>query len=573
MVAFPTITNPLEDLMISADSQEIQINLLNNFDDPFTTGLIATFDLFNPKETFPNDGIAEVVLFDQTGEGAPGTVDNFSNYVEDGDYVNSIIHRSVPNFVVQGGGFTLDEESFTIEPVPTDDPIVNEFSSDRSNVEGTIAMAKLGGDPDSATSQWFFNLGDNSEELDIQNGGFTVFGELISEADAAVVDAIAALPIFDLTQDLGEIFSTVPIDTDDPDNEIIDSVDDFVRYESITISEQEELTFTITNNSNPELVEVSLEGDTLSVNPLVNQAGVSEITVQATNLVGETVEDTLTVEVTPNPSIVELTVTPTDGSEADQTTFTLSAIASQAVIGEQIVSLDLSGDVEEEDFSGTFPDTITIADGETIGKVEVSVNDDDLFEAEETATFSISNPSSGIILGETVESSVTLTDNDSDNDVNPSPAGDRVFRFFNTETGGHFYTTSVAEREFVRNQAPEFQFEGVAFVAAQPEDENATPVFRFFNTVEGEHFYTASVVEQEFVEDQLPDFQFEGVAFFAYEEELAETVPVFRFFDSGEGGHFYTASAAERDFVEANLPSFNFEDTAFFANPISEGFG
>lgn len=60
-------------------------------------------------------------------------------------------------------------------------------------------MAKQGGDPDSATSQWFFNLGDNSANLDNQNGGFTVFGKVADDAGLAVMDAIAALDIVDVT--------------------------------------------------------------------------------------------------------------------------------------------------------------------------------------------------------------------------------------------------------------------------------------------------------------------------------------------------------------------------------------
>ncbi len=64
-----------------------------------------------------------------------------------------------------------------LNPITSYGPIQNEFSSDRSNVSGTIAMAKVGNDPNSATSQWFVNLGDNSANLDNQNGGFTVFGK------------------------------------------------------------------------------------------------------------------------------------------------------------------------------------------------------------------------------------------------------------------------------------------------------------------------------------------------------------------------------------------------------------
>ena len=581
MVAFPTLTSPIDDLTIAANEQT-QINLFDNFDDPFTTGLVATFDLFNPKETFPNDGIAQVLLFDQDGQGAPGTVANFNNYVEDGDYVNSIIHRSIPGFVVQGGGFVIDE-SLAINAVPTDDPIANEFSTERSNVEGTIAMAKLADDPDSATSQWFFNLSDNSTNinpetgedigLDVQNGGFTVFGELLSATDAQVVDAIAEIPFFDLSQQLGGAFTSTPIDIEDP-NSPIDGVEDFVRYESITVSQQDELTFTITNNSNPDLVEATINDDgQLTLSSPDGEAGEADITVQATNLVGETVEDTFRVAVSAAETQVELAIAPTEGSEAEGTIFTLTVTASEAVTDEQTVDLTLSGSADADDFIEEIPDTIAIADGETIGSVEITVNDDDLVEGEETATFTISNPTDGIVLGETVEAQAAIADNDQDQnpDQGLTPAGDRVFRFFNTETGGHLYTADVAEREFITNQLPQFELEGVGFLAAPAGDPNATDVFRFFNTEEGQHFYTASEEEKDFVENNLPNFVFEGVAFSAYEEELPETTPVFRFFNAEGGGHFYTASSTERELLEENAPEFVFEGVGFFANDLGEG--
>ena len=296
MVAIPILTSSIPDLDIAVNSEDTKLNLFNYFDDPFTSGLVARFDLFNPNNTFPNEGVSEVLLFDQADEGAPLTVENFQNYVEDGDYVNSIVNRLVPDFVVQGGGFSI-EEFPNIESVPTDDPVQNEFSADRSNVENTIAMAKLGGDPDSATSQWFFNLADNSENLDNQNGGFTVFGELLSETDTETVDAIAQLPTFNLSQQLGSAFSSIPFDVEDANNPSIESVEDFVRYESITISQQPELTFTVANNSNPELVEATIEGEELSLDYLENQTGEAEIAIQATNLVGETVEETFSVTV------------------------------------------------------------------------------------------------------------------------------------------------------------------------------------------------------------------------------------------------------------------------------------
>jgi len=88
------------------------------------------------------------------------------------------------------------------DSVPALPPIQNEFGI--SNTRGTLAFAKLGGDPDSATNQWFFNTADNSGNLDVQNGGFTVFGTVISGLD--VVDEIQALQTFFLgTGPFGEV--------------------------------------------------------------------------------------------------------------------------------------------------------------------------------------------------------------------------------------------------------------------------------------------------------------------------------------------------------------------------------
>ncbi len=135
-------------------------------------------------------GVIEIALFDTA---APLTVANFLNYVNSGAYNNSFIHRSVPGFIIQGGGYTWNSALNTANPIPANPPIANEFSYSRSNLRGTIAMAKLGSDPNSAASQWFINLADNSASLDNVNGGYTVFGQ-VSASSMAVIDAIAALP-------------------------------------------------------------------------------------------------------------------------------------------------------------------------------------------------------------------------------------------------------------------------------------------------------------------------------------------------------------------------------------------
>jgi len=136
-----------------------------------------------------------------TDEATPETVANFLNYVNNSDYTNSIVHRSVPGFVVQGGGFIYDSVTPIID-LETNDPVVNEAQF--SNVRGTIAMAKIDGNPDSATSQWFINVADNSAGLDTANGGFTVFGQVVGDG-MEVIDAIEALPTFFFPSPFGEI--------------------------------------------------------------------------------------------------------------------------------------------------------------------------------------------------------------------------------------------------------------------------------------------------------------------------------------------------------------------------------
>ena len=133
-------------------------------------------------------------------EQAPQTTANFLNYVDDGDFDNSFFHRSVPGFIVQSGAFTFANGVPTA--VPVDAPVANEFGL--SNTRGTVAMAKLDGDPDSATSGWFVNLGDNSANLDNQNGGFTVFGQVVGSG-MEVVDQIAALQIFNAGVPFGDL--------------------------------------------------------------------------------------------------------------------------------------------------------------------------------------------------------------------------------------------------------------------------------------------------------------------------------------------------------------------------------
>jgi peptidyl-prolyl cis-trans isomerase A (cyclophilin A) len=142
-------------------------------------------------------------------EDAPQTVANFLKYVNDGDYDGVVLHRSVPGFVVQTGGYRFDNQQGFV-PIPKDANVVNEFK--RSNKRGTVAMAKLGNDPNSATNEWFVNLADNTtgeENLDVQNGGFTVFGEVVIGME--VVDNISRLPRRNIGSIFGSPFEQTPM--------------------------------------------------------------------------------------------------------------------------------------------------------------------------------------------------------------------------------------------------------------------------------------------------------------------------------------------------------------------------
>ncbi len=131
-----------------------------------------------------NYGNIEVELFE---EKAPLSCENFRQYAKDGFFANTIFHRVIPNFMIQGGGM---DENMVQEP--TRDSIKNEADNGETNCRGTLAMARTA-EIDSATAQFFINLSDN---VFLNHGdrdfGYAVFGKVVEGMD--VVDAIGAVP-------------------------------------------------------------------------------------------------------------------------------------------------------------------------------------------------------------------------------------------------------------------------------------------------------------------------------------------------------------------------------------------
>lgn len=185
-------------------------------------------------------GDFQINLFDDT---TPQTVNNFLQYVNSGAYGNNVVHRSVPGFVIQMGGFSYNNV-FPLDTVANGAPVNNEPVL--SNRRGTIAMAKLGGNPNSATSQFFVNLDNNTTILDAQNGGFSVFGQVLGNG-MEVVDRIAALQRFNF----GGAFAELPLrdyTATDANNNVLPNDDNLVIITDVVVIDATRIT---NSNLNP----------------------------------------------------------------------------------------------------------------------------------------------------------------------------------------------------------------------------------------------------------------------------------------------------------------------------------
>ena len=294
----PTVTNPVADFTVYAATPARSIDLATVFGDPDASSAVRMTTVL---------GTFDIALF---GQQKPITVANFLNYVDQGRYfltdptngqlASSFIHRSVPGFVIQGGGYlgTVDPQSPNIAQ-PTEvllfPPIQNEPGI--SNTRGTIAMAKVDGDANSATSQWFINLV-NNPGLDNpgNNGGYTVFGRVVSNG-MTVVDAIAAVPRYNFSG-AGPDFASIPLrnyTAADYNSGKAVTVANFVSIPGI--ARISPLSFSaVSDNAN---VSVTVSGTKLLVGG--NQVGTANITVTATDFDGAMVSDTFTVNVLAPP--------------------------------------------------------------------------------------------------------------------------------------------------------------------------------------------------------------------------------------------------------------------------------
>ena len=204
-----TVYHPLPDLFVGPNMPTVEVDL-TRFLDPFVTGnentIVTLTTNLDADLTTPGLQASAPIVIELFDREAPLSVQNFLSYLTNDfpkpEYYGTFFHRAIPGFVLQGGGFNANSQETHID---TPFMVHNEFSPTRSNVLGTVAMAKTGLGPNTATTEWFFNLGNNSSNLDAQNGGFTVFGRVVSGLEVA--QAAVNLP----TIDRGGALTNLPV--------------------------------------------------------------------------------------------------------------------------------------------------------------------------------------------------------------------------------------------------------------------------------------------------------------------------------------------------------------------------
>ncbi len=266
---------------LPANGTMVAINLRDYFGLPGVTGPLVQFDT-----TF---GRFNVELLSSA---APVSVTNFQSYVNSGVYTNSIVHRSVPGFVIQGGGF---QAVTSLDAIPTNAPIVLEYNL--PNVRGTLSMARTA-ELNSATSQWFINTVDNTTNLGPANGGgYAVFARVLGTG-MTVVDVIAALPRYSLGS--GTPFTELPLH-DVQNNQLnLENLVVVNQVQAIGVYPDVEghaavLAFALANSA-PAVVTASVSGSELRLTP-GSLPGVASITVTVTDTNGNTATGIVSVTV------------------------------------------------------------------------------------------------------------------------------------------------------------------------------------------------------------------------------------------------------------------------------------
>ena len=266
------------------------VSLTDKFSDP---------DSESAVRIVTNLGTMDFILYNTA---TPQTVTNFLSYVNAAvnNYNGAVFHRAIPGFVVQGGGFKVQSAPNNFSAIPTAASPINEPGI--SNLRGTVAMAKIGSNPNSATNQFFVNLGNNSSNLDRDsgspnaNGGFTAFAR-VAGSGMTVADAMAGLPTVNSSVNVnGTPNSSL---TDWPLTSASASMDTTKVVSISSAAPVAVLSYAVTGNTNSAVASAVISGTNVQINAL--SGGQTDVTVRATDLDGNTVTQTFTVTVNQTP--------------------------------------------------------------------------------------------------------------------------------------------------------------------------------------------------------------------------------------------------------------------------------
>ena len=291
----------LNDITLAA-SGSATVKLPKAFGSSDAIGTVVEVQTNNPlgEESF------YLELFNKKGSAGritKKTAKNFLKYIKNDVYEGSIFHRSVPGFVLQGGGFSAPEvptsEGGQIGGLEDFGTVANQPGN--SNLRGTVAMAKLGGQPDSATNQWFVNLEDNIS-LDTQNSGFTVFGRVLGEG-MAVVDQLSSTEVYNF----GGVLSQLPLwDLRLTDDGVANLYpEDFLVVEATRKLPSKKQPFTLTVESSDEslLTATVTKKQRIKLQAAPGARGEAEVSVRSVSSVdGSIQEDSFDVLIGSGPS-------------------------------------------------------------------------------------------------------------------------------------------------------------------------------------------------------------------------------------------------------------------------------
>lgn len=147
-----------------------------------------------------------------------------------------------------------------------------------------------------------------------------------------------------------------------------------------------------------------------------------------------------------------------------------------------------------------------------------------------------------------------------------------VYRFYDRSSGVHFYTSDKNERNYVYDRLDNYIYEGASYAGVDPKIAiDSLAVYRFYNRDSGSHFYTVNENERNVILQELDNYSYEGEAFSAHNIQVENSIPIYRFYNFTTGSHFYTPSDIERDIVIDELPDFKFEGIAYYALPVDSG--